>query len=64
MNPDPYRGMFKRDDPEAGKKYAKEVQNVIEHSTSGKVAAFIAEPIQGVGGTIELANGYVFYSHY
>ncbi|GMH10002.1 hypothetical protein Nepgr_011843 [Nepenthes gracilis] len=55
MNPDPYRGMFGSD----GKKYAKDVQDVIDFGTSGHVAGFICEPIQGVGGIIELAPGYL-----
>jgi len=36
-----------------------DVKNVIEHSTPGTVAAFIAEPIQGIGGSVELADGYL-----
>ena len=31
---------------------AYDVGNVINYSTSGKIAAFIAEPIQGVGGAV------------
>jgi len=59
INPDPFRGPFKRSDPEAGKKYAADVQNLIETATSGKIAGFIAETIQGVGGAIEFADGYL-----
>eukprot|EP01116_Phalansterium_solitarium_P004139 TRINITY_DN15033_c0_g1_i1.p1 TRINITY_DN15033_c0_g1~~TRINITY_DN15033_c0_g1_i1.p1 ORF type:complete len:478 (+),score=146.19 TRINITY_DN15033_c0_g1_i1:94-1527(+) len=59
LNPDPYRGPYKGSDPEAGKKYAWDVKNLIEHGTSGQVAAFIAEPIQGVGGSVQLAEGYL-----
>src|SRR5215216_1693871 len=39
-------------------KCADDVQGVIETSTTGHVAAFIAEPIQGVGGFIEVPPGY------
>lgn len=55
MNPDPYRGLFGAD----GEKYAKDVHDLIEFGTSGHVAGFICEAIQGVGGIIELAPGYL-----
>ena len=48
--PDPYRGAWGRDDPDAGRKYAADVRSLIDYATSGQVAAFIAESIQGVGG--------------
>ncbi len=57
--PDRYRGPYGYDDPEAGAKYAAEVEDVLRHATSGAVAGFIAEPIQGVGGTVELPDGYL-----
>jgi len=38
--------------PECGVACANDVENVIQTSTSGAIAAFIAEPIQGVGGFI------------
>ncbi|PRP79959.1 aminotransferase [Planoprotostelium fungivorum] len=59
LNPDPYRGPFKSSDPEAGKKYAWHLKNLIEHSSPGAVAGFIAESIQGIGGTVELADGFL-----
>src|SRR3712207_8771017 len=37
---------------------ADDVRAVIETETTGHVAAFIAEPIQGVGGFIEAPPGY------
>ncbi|KGN54431.1 alanine--glyoxylate aminotransferase 2 homolog 2, mitochondrial [Cucumis sativus] len=55
LNPDPYRGVFGAD----GEMYAKDVQNLIEFGTSGHVGAFISEAIQGVGGIVELAPGYL-----
>ncbi|KAL9675557.1 hypothetical protein QQ045_003759 [Rhodiola kirilowii] len=55
MNPDPYRGMFGSD----GEKYAKDVEELIDFGTSGRVGAFISEAIQGVGGIVELAPGYL-----
>ena len=38
--------------PQCNMKCAYDVENTIKYATNGKVAAFIAEPIQGVGGTI------------
>ena len=55
MNPDPYRGMLGAD----GKAYAADAKSVIESATPGQVAGFVAETIQGVGGTVELADGYL-----
>jgi alanine-glyoxylate transaminase / (R)-3-amino-2-methylpropionate-pyruvate transaminase len=57
--PDMYRGPFGYDDENAGAKYAEDVDEVIRFSTPGKVAGFIAEPIQGVGGAVELPDGYL-----
>ena len=59
MAPYPYRGVFGYDDPEAGLKYAADVKQVIDYTTSGKVAGFIAESIQGVGGFVEFPEGYL-----
>ena len=58
-SPDRYRGPHGYDDPDAAAKYAAEVEDVLLHATSGAVAGFIAEPIQGVGGTVELPDGYL-----
>ncbi|KAG8387927.1 hypothetical protein BUALT_Bualt02G0072200 [Buddleja alternifolia] len=55
QNPDQYRGMFGSD----GSKYARDVDEIITYGTSGRVAAFISEAIQGVGGVMELALGYL-----
>ncbi|KAL5550670.1 hypothetical protein UlMin_000846 [Ulmus minor] len=55
LNPDPYRGVFGSD----GEKYARDVQDLIDFGTSGTVAAFMSEAIQGVGGIVELAPGYL-----
>jgi alanine-glyoxylate transaminase/(R)-3-amino-2-methylpropionate-pyruvate transaminase len=57
--PDPYRGLWGRDDVEAGEKYAADVKNLIDYATSGQVAAFIAESIQGVGGCVVFPDGYL-----
>ncbi|CDP01392.1 unnamed protein product [Coffea canephora] len=55
INPNPYRGVFGSD----ASRYAEEVQDHIDHGSPGKVASFIAETIQGVGGAVELAPGYL-----
>jgi alanine-glyoxylate transaminase / (R)-3-amino-2-methylpropionate-pyruvate transaminase len=61
--PDLYRGMWGRDDPLAGFNYAADVRNLIEHATSGQVAAFIAESIQGVGGCVVFPEDYLKYAY-
>ncbi|KAK1270548.1 hypothetical protein QJS04_geneDACA005903 [Acorus gramineus] len=55
LNPDTYRGVFGSDGP----MYAKDVQDLIDFGTSGRVGGFISEAIQGVGGILELAPGYL-----
>jgi alanine-glyoxylate transaminase / (R)-3-amino-2-methylpropionate-pyruvate transaminase len=61
--PYPYRGHFGYDDPDAGRKYAEDVKQVIDYTTPGKVAAFIAESIQGVGGFVEFPQGYLKHTY-
>jgi alanine-glyoxylate transaminase/(R)-3-amino-2-methylpropionate-pyruvate transaminase len=65
MAPDTYRGAWGRDDPEAGHKYADDVKSLIQFGTSGQIAGFIAESIQGVGGTVVFPDGYLrhVYEH-
>ncbi len=55
LNPDPYRGAFGND----GARYAEDVMDVIQFATPGRVAGFISETIQGVGGAVPLADGYL-----
>lgn len=57
--PDRLRGTYGYDDPQAGPKYAADIKNLIEFGTPGKVAAFIAESIQGVGGAVVFPDGYL-----
>lgn len=57
--PDTYRGAFGMDDPDAGRKYGEDVGEMIRYGTPGKIAAFIAESIQGVGGTVVFPDGYL-----
>ena len=56
--PDRYRGHFGYDDPESGTKYALDVKDLVQRGSSGSIAAFIAEPMQGVGGVIEMPPNY------
>ncbi|KAK9280574.1 hypothetical protein L1049_014267 [Liquidambar formosana] len=51
LNPDQCRGVF----GSHGVKYAKDCQDIIDYGTCGRVAGFILEAIQSVGGTLELA---------
>ena len=55
LNPNAYRGAFGND----GQAYARDVQDMIETATSGRVAGYISESIQGVGGCTPLADGYL-----
>jgi alanine-glyoxylate transaminase / (R)-3-amino-2-methylpropionate-pyruvate transaminase len=57
--PDTYRGVWGRDDPDAGRKYADDILDLIRFGTSGQIAAFIAESVQGVGGTVVFPYGYL-----
>ncbi len=58
---DDYRGQFKRENPDAGQLYAKEVQQIIKSiEAKGKeIAGFIAETYPSVGGQIILPEGYL-----
>lgn len=47
-----YRCPFGLTYPACDLKCARSVEDVIRYETSGDIAAFIAEPIQGVGGTV------------
>ncbi len=61
--PYPYRGPYGHDDPDAGRKYADDVKNLIDYATPGKIAAFITESIQGVGGFVEFPQGYLQHAY-
>ncbi len=54
--PDDYRGAYKRDDPQAGPKYARHVADILDRV---KPAAYIAESLPSVGGQIVLPAGYL-----
>jgi 4-aminobutyrate aminotransferase/4-aminobutyrate aminotransferase/(S)-3-amino-2-methylpropionate transaminase len=53
-----YRCVFKLEYPDCNLECARQIEKVIETSTSGEVAAFIAEPIQGNGGIITPPDDY------
>ena len=59
VNPDPYRSPFTGTPEEIASKSAADIRDLIRFSTPGKVAAFIAEPIQGVGGATHGAKNYL-----
>src|SRR5437868_2837072 len=63
ITPDPYRGLWGRDDADAGKKYAADLKNLIDFATPGQVAAFIAESIQGVGGCVVFPDDYLKHAY-
>ena len=57
--PDPYRSRF-RGTPEAiASQSADDIRDLIRRATPGQIAAFIAEPIQGVGGVTHGAGNYL-----
>lgn len=58
INPYRYRCPFCRNEPQCNLSCADDLQELIEAETTGHIAAFIAEPIQGVGGFIEAPPGY------
>jgi alanine-glyoxylate transaminase/(R)-3-amino-2-methylpropionate-pyruvate transaminase len=58
-NPDPYRSAYPGTPAEIAKRCADEILETIRFSTPGKVAALIAEPIQGVGGATRGAPEYL-----
>jgi alanine-glyoxylate transaminase/(R)-3-amino-2-methylpropionate-pyruvate transaminase len=61
--PDTYRGPYGAGDPEAGRKYADDVKSLIQFGSSGRVAGYIAESIQGVGGTVVYPEGYLRHAY-
>jgi alanine-glyoxylate transaminase / (R)-3-amino-2-methylpropionate-pyruvate transaminase len=63
ITPDPYRGLWGRDDVDAGRKYAADVKDLLNFATSGQIAAFIAESIQGVGGCVVFPDDYLKHAY-
>lgn len=59
VNPDPYRSPFAGSPEAIAHAAAREIRETIRYSTPGKIAAFIAEPIQGVGGATHGGMNYL-----
>jgi alanine-glyoxylate transaminase/(R)-3-amino-2-methylpropionate-pyruvate transaminase len=59
VSPDPYRSPFGGTPEEIATASANEIRETIRYSTPGRVAAFICEPIQGVGGVTLGAPNYL-----
>ena len=57
--PDPYRSPFSGTPEQVASQAADDVRQLIRYSTPGRVAGFIAEPIQGVGGATHGASNYL-----
>jgi 4-aminobutyrate aminotransferase-like enzyme len=53
-----YRCPFGRTPDTCGLECARDLEDLIQTSTAGRVAAFLAEPIQGVGGFITPPSAY------
>ncbi len=58
---DDYRGPYRRDDPNAGTKYANCVAEILKQSSASgrQIACFIAETLPSVGGQIVFPAGYL-----
>jgi 4-aminobutyrate aminotransferase-like enzyme len=58
---DDYRGLYRREDQQAGEKYARHVAEILGHTRreGREVAAFIAETLPSVGGQIVFPPAYL-----
>jgi alanine-glyoxylate transaminase / (R)-3-amino-2-methylpropionate-pyruvate transaminase len=59
ISPDPYRSPFSGTPEQVASQAADDIRQLIRYSTPGRVAGFIAEPIQGVGGATHGASNYL-----
>jgi alanine-glyoxylate transaminase/(R)-3-amino-2-methylpropionate-pyruvate transaminase len=57
--PDPYRSPFTGSPEAIASRSAEDIRDLIQHATTGRVAGFIAEPVQGVGGVTYGAPNYL-----
>jgi 4-aminobutyrate aminotransferase-like enzyme len=62
--PDPYRGRFRADDPDAGERYADFVSAALRYArdVGYPAAAFLAEPLLGAGGHVVPPPGYLRFA--
>lgn len=58
-NPDPYRSQFSGSAEEIAEKAALDIEDTVRYATPGKIAGFIAEPMQGVGGVAHGRGNYL-----
>lgn len=58
VNPDDYRGEFKKDDKKAAIKYAQQLKSLLDNR-GDKIAAFFAETYPSVAGQIIPPKGYL-----
>ena len=58
VSPYCYRCPFGLKYPDCGVRCAKDIEELIQTTTTGKIAGFLAEPIQGVGGFITPPKEY------
>lgn len=56
--PDTYKGLYPKDNPDAGKRYGLDAVRQLEESIA-PVSAFISEPIVGCAGQVPLPYGYL-----
>lgn len=54
-NPDQYRGVH----GEGVQPYLDDLDRLIHHATSGRLAGMFVEPVQGYGGIVPLPDGYL-----
>ncbi len=57
--PDPYRSPFSGTPKSIATQSAEDIRDLIRRATPGRIAAFIAEPIQGIGGVTYGAPNYL-----
>jgi alanine-glyoxylate transaminase/(R)-3-amino-2-methylpropionate-pyruvate transaminase len=57
--PDPYRSPYAGSPEDIARRSADDLRDLIRFGTPGQIAAFIAEPVQGVGGVTSGAPNYL-----
>src|SRR5262249_15585142 len=57
--PDDYRGPYRRNDPDAGKKYARDAGELLIKEDGHAVAAYLAESLPSAAGQIVFPPGYL-----